>query len=486
MTSLWKTYNIPKDILTAEELSKHITNLTLYPKQEPQKKSRYGRREPKPDPILLYTETNTLLRTPRFYGMEHFGEPVRNNIQKGVDIDVKFTWKLWDDPVKNTINQVPIVDKVLAHFREKGYGGVISLPTGSGKTTMAMKYIADVGKKTLIVVHTMMLLQQWVSRIEAALPGASIGRIAGPTIDVVGKDIVIGMLNSLAIKTYARSVFSEFGLVICDEVHKLGAPVFSKALWKFSHVKLLLGMSATVPRKDEMERVLFNVMGPMIHEASPATNVSRKVTVRTIRFHDGEQKICLQRDGETINFSAMIQGLIDDTKRDIKIKSILKSLIDEGRSVLALSDRVNHVKELTDWVKAEYPDKRSVHYHRKLTTDQQQTVDSKFHCWVGATYHLFSVGMDLSYCDTILLLTPRSSVMQTVGRIRNADGPNKPLIIDFVDMFGCFKAQQYRRRKVYKLKEFMIEKDELPSAKRRKVDKNEFVSCFDDWGLDDD
>ena len=78
---------------------------------------------------------------------------------------------------------------------EKG-GGLISLKCGGGKTVLALYIISMLKKKTIVVVHKDFLMTQWRDRILEFLPDAKIGKIQGPTIDVEGKDVVIGISTS--------------------------------------------------------------------------------------------------------------------------------------------------------------------------------------------------------------------------------------------------------------------------------------------------
>ena len=64
--------------------------------------------------------------------------------------------------------------------------------------------ISELKKKTLVIVHKEFLLQQWTERINQFLPTAQVGRIQGDVIDIEGKDIVIGMLQSLSMKKVER------------------------------------------------------------------------------------------------------------------------------------------------------------------------------------------------------------------------------------------------------------------------------------------
>jgi superfamily II DNA or RNA helicase len=84
-------------------------------------------------------------------------------------------------------------------------------------TVCALKIIAELKKKTLVIVHKSFLMNQWKERIEQFLPGARVGIIQGETIDTEDKDIVLGMLQSISMKEYPWSLFQEFGLTIMDE-----------------------------------------------------------------------------------------------------------------------------------------------------------------------------------------------------------------------------------------------------------------------------
>jgi superfamily II DNA or RNA helicase len=64
---------------------------------------------------------------------------------------------------------------------------------------------------------------------------ATVGRIQGTTFDVEGKDIVIGMIQTLYNRDYGETAFAEFGLTIIDEVHRIGSEEFSKRFFKYPH-----------------------------------------------------------------------------------------------------------------------------------------------------------------------------------------------------------------------------------------------------------
>ena len=177
---------------------------------------------------------------PRFYGEEKFGKAVNNKLSPGTSINLKFSKSLRP-------KQLPIVEAYLNSVNNiEGGGGIISVPCGYGKTVLALYILTQLKVKTLVVVHKefFFLMNQWKERIEDFLPDARVGRIQGKVIKTENKDIVLGMLQSISMSEYDEDVFKDFGFVIYDECHHLGAEVFSKALTKTSF-KYLLGLSAT-------------------------------------------------------------------------------------------------------------------------------------------------------------------------------------------------------------------------------------------------
>ena len=144
------------------------------------------------------------------------------------------------------------------------YGGILEVPCGRGKTVMALKIISLIQKKTLIIVHKEFLMNQWIERIEEFIPDASVGKIQGPVFDVENKDIVIGMLQTLYDKEFPSGSFDCFGMTIVDEVHRIGSEQFSKTLFK-TVTPYMLGISATVDRKDKLTHVLYMFIGKKIY-----------------------------------------------------------------------------------------------------------------------------------------------------------------------------------------------------------------------------
>ncbi len=129
----------------------------------------------------------------------------------------------------------------LARWRTAGRRGVIALPTGSGKTVVALGAIAELGVPALIVVPTRVLLDQWATALERVWSGR-IGRIGDGDYQV--EAITVCTYSSAVI--WASRIGDRFGLVIIDEAHHVGAWCPGEVL-EMLVAPARLGLTATPP-----------------------------------------------------------------------------------------------------------------------------------------------------------------------------------------------------------------------------------------------
>ena len=190
-----KSLNVKEQIFIREEL----TVKPYIPKSPVQ-----------PSPFPVYLESTKKFYIPRVFGINTFGKPNENRLEKGETINIKFNGEL-RAPQQN------VIDKYIEATKNNGYGGLLDLYTGFGKTVLGLKIISELKVKTLIIVHKGFLVDQWIERIQQFLPDARIGKIQGQIIDIENKDIVLGMLQSLSMKEYPEDQFKSFGLTIVDE-----------------------------------------------------------------------------------------------------------------------------------------------------------------------------------------------------------------------------------------------------------------------------
>jgi superfamily II DNA or RNA helicase len=402
----------------------------------------------------IYRESPNKLYLPRFFGIREFGPVKRMAIPEGHDIDVPFAGSL--RPI-----QVPVVEAYMNAVRpvdnpglDTGGGGLLELPCAFGKTVLSLKIIAELKKKTLVIVNKEFLLNQWIERIQQFLPTARVGKIQGPEIDIENKDIVLGMLQSISQKDYEATVFDSFGLTIIDEVHHISSEVFSRALFKIVS-KYMLGLSATMERKDGTTYVFKQFLGEVVFKGE-RDGGEHDVEVRAIEYisKDAEfnQVECDFRGNP--KYSTMIVKLCDHTDRSDFIVRVIRDLIKEqpGAQIMILAHNRSILTYLHDSI-----------LHHKIATagyyvggmKEASLKETEEKQVVVATYAMAAEALDIKTLNTLVMVTPKTDIVQSVGRILR-EKHDKPLVVDIVDKHDVFKNQWAKRRRYYKKCEYTI------------------------------
>ena len=391
-----------------------------------------------PPPFKVFRKAKSGLCVPRFYGEDKFGPPREDRRPEPVKISTKFNGKLRDETHQND---------ALAAALKAGHG-VLSLPCGFGKTTVSLAIACKLGYRTMIVVHKEFLANQWRERIQQFCPGASIGIVQQDKKETEC-DFVIAMLQSLSLKEYSFSDFDSIGTLIVDEAHHICAKVFSQSLFKMCP-KHVFGLSATPTRKDGLTKVLHWFMGPTFFEVERKNQ--EQVEVFPIeytcdRFHDPPP---CTRFGK-LSLATMITELTEDRQRNIVILQLIKDIVKTTRQVLVLSDRRHHCEVMHQSFK-----KTSGLYMGGMK-EADLTESSKKRI-IFATFSQAHEGLDIPTLDTVILATPKSDIVQSIGRImRETKGKkNNPHIYDIFDQWSICHAMYKKRLKVYKQGGFHI------------------------------
>ena len=433
-------YVIRKKNFTTDQIKEFKDDLTM----EPYCMNDFGEKNKKT--FSIYLESPKKLYMPRYYGLSKLGEPEKNTLNDGKEIDINFKGSLRQE-------QLPVFDISYKQLMDTG-GGIISLKCGGGKTILALYILAQIKKKTIIVVHKEFLMTQWYDRIVEFIPDAKIGKIQQNTIDVNGKDIVLAMVHSLSMKEYSDETFEDFGFCIYDECHHMGAEVFCKCMPKIA-CKYSLGLSATPKRKDGMSKVFEWYLGTIAYMSKEKNE--DYVEVHIIKY------MCENTLYNQIPLSYMKKPCVPKMINNIcGFKPRRRLLIDliiplqkEGRSILILSDRRNHLEFIHD--ELEKIDIECGYYVGGMKP--QELRDSQEKSIILGTFSMASEGMDIPKLNTIVLASPRSDVVQSVGRIlRQKKEVRKfhPLIIDINDEFSSFLNQSKKRLTFYNKNKYDI------------------------------
>lgn len=421
---------------------------------------------PFPKKFKVYLESSSKICIPRQYAREQEGLPAAKTSWKKVEERpaLRFTGTL-----KTQTMQPQAVEACMKCFQEYG-GGILSLPTGYGKTTVALHIACKVGLKTLVVTHKEFLADQWIERIHQFVPGTKVGRIQGDISDVESCDIVVGMLQSLSMKDYDPSIFEGFGLLIIDEVHHVSAPVFSKCLLK-TCCPYILGLSATPHRKDGLTKVIEWFLGPIFFKIERENQTGVRVECVTYKCERYYLPPPLIR-GKSINLAKLVNDLADDVERNCLIAATATALMKKGRKIIILSDRRGHCEKLVQMIGED----RSGLYIGGMSQDELKEAERKD--VIIATYGLANEGLDIPKLDTLILSTPKSDVVQSVGRIlreNHSVAKMSPLIIDVIDAYSVFYAQFNKRKRYYDQVGFEVVKEEAECFSEEEEETFAFV-----------
>jgi hypothetical protein len=264
------------------------------------------------------------------------------------------------------------------------------------------------------------------------------------------------MLQTLSMREFSLDAFDDFGHVIIDECHTISSRVFSKALSKVN-CKYMLGISATPTRTDGLMKVLKYYIGDTFFTIK--SNQKNIIKVQRYLLFSEDQNY----NQEVMNFkgkpqiASMLNNVADCIKRTELIISKVIELIklNDKRQFLILSDRRQHLEDMFRIISKD-PSISVGYYVGGLKKNILKDNES---CKILlGTYPMASTGLDIPTLNGLVLATPRSDIIQSIGRIdRIIHIDIEPIIIDICDNFSIFSNQAKKRLSVFKKKKYMVE-----------------------------
>jgi superfamily II DNA or RNA helicase len=322
-----------------------------------------------------------------------------------------------------------------------GGAGTVVLNCGGGKTVLATYLMAALGVKTMVVVHKEFLMTQWAERIAQFLPACSVGRVQGPLVDVEGRDIVMVSLKSLTMRDYGAAL-DGFGLVVYDECHHMAARVFCLALHK-TNFRYVLGLTATPDRKDGLHFVFKWFLGDVVWQPEAG---ERRPDVRVRLVSHAHTIAPMTAFNGTMDRVGMVGALCAHPERTRTVCDLVAAVLarDPARCVLLLSDRRRQLDDMHALLQALGVDRVGFYVGgmkaaARAVTETQMRV-------ILATFSMASEGMDIPRLDTLVLCSPKSDVVQSVGRILRRPG-NAATVYDVLD--AHFEGAARARRQHY-------------------------------------
>ena len=346
--------------------------------------------------------------------------------------------------------------KIAADAMLKHETGVLSATTAFGKTVVAAWLIAQRNVSTLVLVHRRQLLDQWVERLAAFLdvPAKSIGRIGGGRKTPTGL-LDVAVIQSLVRKGVVDDRVGDYGQVIVDECHHLSAHSFEQVVRR-AKARFVLGLSATVTRKDGHHPIIFMQCGAVRHRVDAKAQAAARpfehtVIVRPTAFQSAGSTGADKR----IEFQTLYQFLVEDDTRNRVICEEIAQAVSAGRSPLVLTERNEHLDRFESALSASVPHVVVLRggmgkKQRRAAAERLAAIPLDEGRVILATGKYIGEGFDDPRLDTLFLTLPvswRGTIAQYVGRLhRLYDGKREVQVYDYADLNVPMLARMFDRR----------------------------------------
>ncbi len=374
----------------------------------------------------------------------------------GIDVDVDDKKFFGKKKKFNFVGTLTDEQKKAARKLNKKDVGILVAPPGVGKTVLAIHMIAKRKTNVLVLVHRKPLMEQWRLQIAAFLgiDVKEIGQIGS------GKDksfgvIDIAMIQSMERKGVVDDRIAEYGFIIVDECHHIGAVSFERVMMQ-SKSKYVLGLTATPYRRDGHQPIIHMQCGPVvarIRQKDVNQHISEFLVVsRSTEF------TCKWTEDSKIH--EVWPKLVENSQRNQMIIADILKAIEDGRFPIILTERKNHLEFLAEALK-NHIDHLAI-FHGGLKAKKRKEIleefkdDSNGHRKaLLATGAYIGEGFDDSRLDTLFLTMPisfKGKIVQYSGRLhREYHGKSEVRIYDYVDHKVPVLASMYQRRlKTYK------------------------------------
>lgn len=338
--------------------------------------------------------------------------------------------------------------------------GVLCARTAFGKTVTAAAMIAHRQVNTLVLVHRSELQSQWIEQLSVflELQSGDLGRIGGGKRKATGI-IDVALVQSLSRKGSVDPIVAQYGQVIIDECHHVGAVSF-EAIMKNVKARYVVGLTATPIRRDGQQPIIFMQCGPIRHTVSQAT--AEALMMMQVKPQYRDQALTV---GDDAGIQDVFRDLIEDEKRTESIAACALDAYAQGRNVLVLTERTEHLESLFTAMSMQ-----SVFVlhgglskkQRRETMAELTSLDPALPRILLATGKLIGEGFDHSALDTLILAMPvswKGTLQQYVGRLhRTHAGKHSVTVIDIVDRGHPALVRMWeKRQKGYRAMGYVID-----------------------------
>lgn len=285
-------------------------------------------------------------------------------------------------------------------------------------------------------MHRTELLKQWQERLQAFLGVGKgvIGTMGAGKSRPTGK-LDIAVMQSISRQGEVSQLVENYGQVIVDECHHVGAVSFD-AILKRTKARYVLDLTATPVRRDGQQPAIFMQCGPIRYTAAKPASAPHDLEVVPQYRHT---QIKLPIDS---GIQDVFRYLANDQVRTDAIAAEVRDAVRLGRKVRVLTERTEHldaIKEALDGFKP-----KPFVLHGRMSRKQRAALVADLDALPPNTPHvlistgkLVGEGFDHPPLDTLILAMPvswKGTLQQYAGRLhREHAGKSNVRIIDFVD-----------------------------------------------------
>jgi superfamily II DNA or RNA helicase len=299
-------------------------------------------------------------------------------------------------------------------------GGVLCMPTGSGKTKTIIEYLRIMNKKTCVIVPTLDIKKQWERQV---------GHLSFVR--------VINHQSPLALEIAKIS-----NIVVFDECHHVSAKTIYDIAMKTISNTILIGCSATPKREDGEDLKINAALGEIVY------SIDRKKLIQEKFLSDAEVFIYTPafdtKEDKFLNYSEIYKKhIVENVDRNKYIIENVKMYNAMGKKILVLVSQIEHGQYLFDHFEVE----NKIYCHGSSNNREQDL--SKFDVIVAS--NIFNEGVDLPSLDVLILASGgKSSIQMTqkIGRVLRPQLGKKAIIVDFNDLPKHLILHSKRRRAI--------------------------------------
>lgn len=310
-----------------------------------------------------------------------------------------------------------------------------------GKTFTGLAIASKLKQKTLVVVHTIALRNQWAKEVEKVF-GFTPGIIGSGKFET-DSPIVIGNIQSLYRKI--DEIKKEFGTVILDEMHHISSPTFSRIIDKL-HCRYKIGLTGTLERKDGKHVVFRDYFGQHVLKPPKENFMTPVIDIieSDVRFLDGNR----------VPWANRINHLVSQEEYLHSVAMIASGYAAKGHKVLVVSDRVSLLKTC-----ARLSGEAAVCITGELDQEERESLLESVQTSKDILYGtqaIFSEGISLNALSCLVLATPINNdplLTQLIGRIvRKQEGKKQPVVVD-IHLKGKTATRQAKARYGFYMKQ---------------------------------